>query len=114
MSADRPFATRTLTAGASRLTLVPEAGGAIAAWRVGDQRMFYETDIAAAPEWDPLAMASFPLVPYSNRIGGGWYFATQTARVLGTGALTPEEGAALLAPAHAAARTPAAPPEVIA
>ena len=71
MSADRPFATRTLTAGASRLTLVPEAGGAIAAWRVGDQRMFYETDIAAAPEWDPLAMASFPLVPYSNRIGGG-------------------------------------------
>jgi energy-coupling factor transport system ATP-binding protein len=30
-------------------------------------------------------------------LGGGWYFATQTARVLGGGALTPEDGAALLA-----------------
>jgi energy-coupling factor transport system ATP-binding protein len=30
-------------------------------------------------------------------LGGGWYFATQTARVLGQGALTPEQGAALLA-----------------
>jgi hypothetical protein len=29
-------------------------------------------------------------------LGGGWYFATQTARVLGAGALTPEQGAALL------------------
>ena len=30
-------------------------------------------------------------------LGGGWYFATQTARVLGGGALLPEEGAALIA-----------------
>ena len=30
-------------------------------------------------------------------LGGGWYFATQTARVLGGGALLPEAGAALLA-----------------
>jgi energy-coupling factor transport system ATP-binding protein len=31
-------------------------------------------------------------------LGGGWYFATQTARVLGGagGALDPESGAALL------------------
>jgi energy-coupling factor transport system ATP-binding protein len=29
-------------------------------------------------------------------LGGGWYFATQTARVLGGGALLPEDGAALL------------------
>jgi energy-coupling factor transport system ATP-binding protein len=36
--------------------------------------------------------------PTAEVLGGGWYFATQTARVLGTGALTPEEGAALLAP----------------
>jgi energy-coupling factor transport system ATP-binding protein len=36
-------------------------------------------------------------------LGGGWYFATQTARVLGGGALLPEEGAALLrAPLEAA------------
>ena len=29
-------------------------------------------------------------------LGGGWYFATQTARILGGAALTPEEGAELL------------------
>ena len=29
-------------------------------------------------------------------LGGGWYFATQTARVVGGGALLPEDGAALL------------------
>ena len=29
-------------------------------------------------------------------LGGGWYFATQTARILGGGALDPESGAALL------------------
>jgi energy-coupling factor transport system ATP-binding protein len=37
--------------------------------------------------------------PTAEVLGGGWYFATQTARVLGAGALTPEQGAALLAPA---------------
>ena len=35
--------------------------------------------------------------PTAEVLGGGWYFATQTARVLGQGALTPEQGAALLA-----------------
>jgi energy-coupling factor transporter ATP-binding protein EcfA2 len=34
--------------------------------------------------------------PTAEVLGGGWYFATQTARVLGAGALTPEQGAALL------------------
>ncbi len=34
--------------------------------------------------------------PTAEVLCGGWYFATQTARVLGPGALTPEEGAALL------------------
>jgi energy-coupling factor transport system ATP-binding protein len=34
--------------------------------------------------------------PTREVLGGGWYFATQTARVLGGGALSPEEGAALL------------------
>ncbi|HJS12665.1 aldose 1-epimerase [Sphingopyxis sp.] len=82
MSADRPFATRTLTAGPSRLTLVPEAGGAIAAWRIGDQPMFYESGIAAQPGWDPRATASFPLVPYSNRIGGGSFMWDGLARRL--------------------------------
>ena len=47
--------------------------------------------------------------PTSEVLGGGWYFATQTARVLGAGALTPEEGAALLTAAQPAARTTAQP-----
>lgn len=42
--------------------------------------------------------------PPSELLAGGWYFATETARVLGGagGALTPEDGAAVLV-AHAAA-----------
>jgi energy-coupling factor transport system ATP-binding protein len=40
--------------------------------------------------------------PTSEVLGGGWYFATQTARILGGGALLPEEGAALLAAAEGA------------
>jgi energy-coupling factor transport system ATP-binding protein len=39
--------------------------------------------------------------PTAEVLGGGWYFATQTARILGGCALLPEEGAALL---RAAAR----------
>jgi energy-coupling factor transport system ATP-binding protein len=35
--------------------------------------------------------------PTAEVLGGGWYFATQTARVLGGAALTPEQGAALIA-----------------
>ena len=34
--------------------------------------------------------------PTAEILGGGWYFATQTARILGGAALLPEEGAALL------------------
>jgi energy-coupling factor transport system ATP-binding protein len=37
-------------------------------------------------------------------LGGGWYFATQTARVLGGGALLPEDGAELLRGREAVAR----------
>jgi energy-coupling factor transporter ATP-binding protein EcfA2 len=41
--------------------------------------------------------------PTREVLGGGWYFATQTARVLGGGALTPDEGAALLTQREAVA-----------
>ena len=41
--------------------------------------------------------------PTVDVLGGGWYFATQTARILGGGALLPEDGAALLARAAAPA-----------
>jgi energy-coupling factor transport system ATP-binding protein len=46
--------------------------------------------------------------PIADVLGGGWYFATQTARVLGgeSGALTPEDGAALLRHATPVEATP--------
>ena len=34
--------------------------------------------------------------PTAEVLGGGWYFATQTARILGGAALDPAEGAALV------------------
>jgi len=46
--------------------------------------------------------------PTTEVLAGGWYFATQTARILGGCALLPEDGAALLR----AAATPAAREEV--
>jgi energy-coupling factor transport system ATP-binding protein len=42
--------------------------------------------------------------PTAEVLGGGWYFSTQTARVLGGGALLPEDGAALLVPHEEVAR----------
>jgi energy-coupling factor transport system ATP-binding protein len=38
-------------------------------------------------------------------LGGGWYFATETARVTGGRAITPEDGARLLAAAAPLARS---------
>jgi energy-coupling factor transporter ATP-binding protein EcfA2 len=40
--------------------------------------------------------------PTTEVLGGGWYFATQTARILGGSALLPEDGAALLRSSQAA------------
>jgi energy-coupling factor transport system ATP-binding protein len=42
---------------------------------------------------DGLPVADAPTIEV---LGGGWYFATQTARVLGGGALLPEDGAEML------------------
>ena len=69
----------TLTAGALRVQVAPDAGGSIArfdgTWqRAGQQgrvdwlRPASEQGLAAR---DPLAMASFPLVPFCNRIRNG-------------------------------------------
>jgi energy-coupling factor transport system ATP-binding protein len=46
--------------------------------------------------------------PAAEVLTGGWYFSTETARILGEAALLPEDGAALLA----ARRTPAASPSL--
>jgi energy-coupling factor transport system ATP-binding protein len=51
--------------------------------------------------------------PASELLAGGWYFATETARILGgaAGALTPEQGAELLAARAGALRASSqAPP----
>jgi aldose 1-epimerase len=49
--------------------LSPHIGGSIASWTVDGQDMFRRADSNAIATGDPLQMASFPLVPYSNRIG---------------------------------------------
>jgi aldose 1-epimerase len=41
------------------------------AWSIGGQDMLRHSDSAAIASNDPLRYASFPLVPYSNRIGYG-------------------------------------------
>jgi aldose 1-epimerase len=64
-----PETAITLKSGASSCTLYPGIGAALAGWSVAGQNMLRcatADDIAAH---NPLRMSSFPLVPYSNRIG---------------------------------------------
>ena len=60
-----------LTAGDAELRLAPEIGGTIVGWFAGGQSLMRETSAAALAGGDPGDMASFPLVPYSNRIARG-------------------------------------------
>lgn len=55
--------------GDSIFTICPALGGSIIRWSVGGQDMLRRADRNAIASGDPLAMASFPLVPFSNRIG---------------------------------------------
>jgi aldose 1-epimerase len=63
-----------LASGRSRLVLVPDLGGGIAEWswqREGRSvPLFRPWDRSSA---DPYTFASFPLVPWSNRISGGGF-----------------------------------------
>lgn len=61
----------TLSHGTDRCDLIPELGGSIAAWTVNGQEMMRSASAFSIAAKDPFGMASFPLVPYSNRIGGG-------------------------------------------
>lgn len=69
----------TLVAGDLRVQIAPEAGGSIARfdgrWRRGDQEGRVDWLRPASAEGlaarDPLAMASFPLVPFCNRLRDG-------------------------------------------
>jgi aldose 1-epimerase len=64
-------ATLTITDGASRCTILPDIGGGLSGWTVGDQPMLRTTTAQAMASRDPFGLASFPLVPFSNRIGQG-------------------------------------------
>jgi aldose 1-epimerase len=61
----------TLKAGQARCVVCPDIGGSVTAWTIGSQNMLRRTAERALASSDPLAMSSFPLVPYSNRIGFG-------------------------------------------
>ena len=65
--ADSPLSTFELRAGALRLALRPDLGGAIAGLWHGDQPILRSTEPAELAS--SRAAACYPLVPYSNRIG---------------------------------------------
>jgi aldose 1-epimerase len=61
----------TLSRGAGRCELLPTLGGSITAWRFKGQEMLRSASSLCIAANDPFGMASFPLVPFSNRIGDG-------------------------------------------
>lgn len=58
----------SISAGNSICTLIPALGGSVSAWHIDDQPMLRSASAESVAAADPLGMASFPLVPYSNRI----------------------------------------------
>lgn len=60
-----------LASGPVELVLAPEVGGGIAAWRLDGEDVMRLTPPEALAARDPLGLASFPLVPWSNRIRRG-------------------------------------------
>ena len=69
----------TIVAGAAKLTLAPDFGGAIVAWTRNDEPIF-RAPLPGALEADtPRDLASYPLFPYSNRVAHRRFtFAGQT------------------------------------
>jgi aldose 1-epimerase len=63
----------TLTHGEDRCDLIPAIGGSIAAWTADGVQMLRSASAASIAVQDPFGMASFPLVPFSNRIGDGTF-----------------------------------------
>lgn len=61
----------SLSAGALVLELAPSAGGIIVGFRRGDTPIMRAPDYAAIAQGNPRGGASWPLVPYSNRIRNG-------------------------------------------
>jgi aldose 1-epimerase len=59
----------SIRVGDSICTLCPALGGSIIGWSINNQEMLRHADAAAIASGEPLSLASFPLVPFSNRIG---------------------------------------------
>ena len=64
-----PEPVLALRAGDAACTISPASGGSIASWTIGDQQLLRRASAHHIAARAPLGMASFPLVPYSNRIG---------------------------------------------
>lgn len=60
--------TVVLAAGEARVDLAPAAGGAVAGFSFAGRPVLHPTPPAARAERDAGRHASYPLVPYSNRI----------------------------------------------
>lgn len=58
-----------LQQGESRCEIRPLIGGSIASWTVQGQALLRSATARSVAAADPFGMATFPLVPYSNRIG---------------------------------------------
>jgi aldose 1-epimerase len=62
-----------LRSAAAECEIWPALGGSIGRWTISGQEMFRRAIVTADASWSPLDMASFPLVPFSNRIGFGQF-----------------------------------------
>jgi len=60
-----------LVSGGARCEVFPSLGGSIGSWTLDGQPLLRSADPASIAAADPFGMASFPLVPYSKRIGNG-------------------------------------------
>lgn len=63
----------TIASAGSQCVIAPDIGGSIVSWHVDGQNMMRNAEWTAVPQCNPLLMASFPLVPYSNRIGNAQF-----------------------------------------
>jgi aldose 1-epimerase len=64
-----PRALVRLQAGAAELVLAPSLGGAVVSWRRADEALFRPPLADALQADSPRDLGSYPLFPYSNRIG---------------------------------------------
>jgi len=60
----------TLSAGPAQLRLAPAIGGSIADWHLGEVPVMRPVQDGALESGNPRGLASYPLVPLSNRVAG--------------------------------------------